>query len=86
LRVPARRCADGRERGLEFPKVIVFQPQPAVPPLDSGSGNAKLVGQASRLNARHVLVHACGKAMEAKRPEFVDGSKAFEPAARTNQR
>jgi hypothetical protein len=84
---PARSRADGRKRGLEFPKVVVFQLRVApVSSLDSIGGNTKLAGEASRLNAGHVFVHACDKVMVAERPEFANRLMTPEPAARTNQR
>jgi hypothetical protein len=87
LRVPARSHADDRKRGLEFPKVVILQlGVTPVPSLDSVSGNAKLAGEASRLNARHVVVHACDKVTVAERPEFANRFMTPEPAARTNQR
>jgi hypothetical protein len=87
LRVPARSRADDRKRGLEVPKVVVFQLRVApVPSLDSIGGNAKIAGEAARLSARHVFVHACDKVMVAERPEFANRFMTPEPAARTNQR
>jgi hypothetical protein len=83
---PARSRADGRKRVLEFPKVIVFQLRLTVPSLDSVGSHAKLTGEAARLDARHVFVHACDKVMVAERPEFADRLITAEPAARTNQR
>jgi hypothetical protein len=87
LLVPARSRAESGKRFVEFPTLLVFQLRVArVPSLDSVGGDAKLAGEASRLSARHVFVHACGKVMVAERPEFPDRLIAPEPTARTNQR